>query len=383
MPLAALVLKPKSRRLPLLRDPWLRALSVLLVIIAALCLAYLVWLLAGRFADILLVLALAWVVSFAIEPGAHFLHARTRMRRGVAVGLVYLALLVVLSLSTLLLIPVVVMQLSQLGTNLPQYVASAQGWVDALQSWLADRGITVEVASLLDPQRMAEIVDGALSLATGTATALFGLVLVLMFSFYMTLDGPRLTASALRAIPDGRRDDAAYLVYSVQRAFAGFIRGQLIQAVVYGIGLAAIMTVADLSYVAVASVFAFAVMMIPFAGPILATIPPVAIVLLVHPERAWWVFLALLVLAQAVVNVLAPKVLSTSIGMHPMLVLVALLVGAKLAGLWGAIFALPVAGVIVAMVFFYRMTIAERKLDKEERAEEAIRLSDAELVTKG
>ena len=364
----------------MLRDPWLRALSVLLVIIAALCLAYLVWLLAVRFADILLLLALAWVVSFALEPGARFLQARTRMGRGLSVGLVYLALLVVLSLSKLLLIPVVALQLSQLGTNLPQYVANAQGWVDALQSWLVDRGITVDVASLLDPEGMAAIVDNALSLATGTATALFGLVLVLMFSFYMTLDGPRLTASALRAIPEGRRDDAGYLVYSVQRAFAGFIRGQLIQAVVYGIGLAAIMTVADLSYVAVASIFAFAVMMIPFIGPILATIPPVAIVLLVHPDRAWWVLPALLLLAQAVVNVLAPKVMSTSIGMHPMLVLVALLVGVKLAGLWGAIFALPVAGVVVAMVFFYRMTVEERKLDKKERAEEVIRLSDADTA---
>jgi predicted PurR-regulated permease PerM len=364
----------------LLRDPWLKALIVLLVITVAICLAFLVWLLAVRFADILLLLALAWIVSFALEPVIHLLQARTRIGRGLAVGLVYLGLLVVLSLSTLLLIPVVALQISQLGTNLPQYVANAQGWVHALQSWLVDRGITVDVASMLDPQRMAVIVDNALSLATGAASVLFSLVLVLMFSFYMAIDGPRLTASALQAIPKGRRDDAGYLVYSVQRAFAGFIGGQLIQAVVYAIGMAAIMTVADLTYVAVASIFAFAIMMIPFIGPILATIPPVAIVLLVHPDRAWWVFLALLLLAQAVVNVLAPKVMSTNIGIHPMLVLVALLVGAKLAGLWGAIFAVPVAGVVVAMVFFYRMTVKERRLDKKERAEEVIRLSDADTA---
>lgn len=364
----------------MLRDPWLKALIVLLAIIAALCLAYLVWLFAVRFADILLLLALAWVVSFVLEPVTHLLQARTRMRRGLAVVLVYLGLLVVISLSTLLLIPIVALQLSQLETNLPQYVANAQGWVDALQSWLVDRGITVDVASLLDPQRMAAMIDNAISLATGAASALFGLVLVLMFSFYMAIDGPRLTASALGAIPEGRRDDAGYLVYSVQRAFAGFIRGQVILAAVYGIGLAAIMAIADLSYVAVASIFAFAIMMIPFLGPILATIPPMAIVLLVQPDRAWWVFLALLLLAQAVVNVLAPRVMSTSIGMNPMLVLLALLVGVKLAGLWGAIFAVPVAGVVVAMVLFYRMTVEERQLDKEERADEVIRLSGADTA---
>jgi len=76
----------------------------------------------------------------------------------------------------------------------------------------------------------------------------------------------------------------------------------------------------------------------------------------------WWVFLLLLLLQQLLLNVVAPRLMSKTVGMHPLLVLVSLLVGAKVAGAWGAIFAVPVAGVVVAMVSFYRMTVDERKL---------------------
>ncbi len=360
------------------RDPWLKALIVLLVVIAASYLAGLVWELAVRFADILLLLVLAWVLAFALEPVTYFIEARSRLNRGIAVGTVYLGLLIVLSLLTVLLVPVVALQVQQIGTNLPAYIANMSAWMVFLQQGLAARGLDMQGTTLLDYREVASritslgptIVNNALALATGVASVLFSLVLVLMLSFYIALDGNRITAALLQAIPPDRRDDLTYLFYSTHRAFGGFIRGQLAQALVYGAATAAVMSVADLSYVAVASIFATAIMMVPFIGPVLAMIPPVVIALFVHPDRTWWLFLMLLVVQQLLLNVVAPKLMSKTVGMHPLLVLVALLVGAKLAGGWGAIFAVPVAGVVVAMVAFYRMTVEERKQHLEAKAEE-------------
>lgn len=359
------------------RDPWLKALIVLLVVIAASYLAGLVWALAVRFADVLLLLALAWVLAFALEPVTYFLEARARIGRGIAVATVYLGLLIILSLSTILLVPVVALQVSQIGTNLPDYAAIVSGWVVNLQYWLGERGIDLNTTSLLDYREMVRrveslgpiIVNNALALATGVASVLFSLVLVLMLSFYLMLDGGRTAGALLQAIPANHKDELNYLFYSTHRAFGGFVRGQLVQALVYGAGTAAVMLAADLSYTAVAAIFAFAMMMIPFIGPMLAIIPPLAISLFTHPEQTWWVFLLLLLLQQVVLNILAPKVMSTSVGMHPLLVLVALLMGAKLAGVWGAIFAVPVTGVIVAMISFYRMTVEERQLHLGEKSE--------------
>ncbi len=352
----------------MLRDPWLKSLIVLLVIIAASYLAGLVWTLAVRFADILLLLALAWVLAFALEPITQLLQLHGRLGRPIAVAIAYTGLLVILSLATLMIVPMLAIQISQIGTNLPDYLANFGTWLVSLQEWLAARGVILDAATLLDYKETARrieamgpgLVDNALALATGVASVLFSLVLVLMLSFYMMLDGSRLTTAFLKTVPADRRDDVNYLIYSVHRAFGGYIRGQLAQAAVYAVGTAAIMAVAGLSYTAVASIFAFGIMMVPFIGPMLAITPPVVIVLLTHPERAWWVVLLLLSFQQLVLNVLAPKVMSMSVGMHPLLVLLALLVGGKLAGVWGAIFAVPVAGVVVAMVAFYRMTVEER-----------------------
>jgi predicted PurR-regulated permease PerM len=360
------------------RDPWFKTLIILLVIIAASYLAGLVWTLAVRFADILLLLVLAWVLAFALEPVTYTLEMRYRLHRAIAVGIVYFGLLVVLSLSTILLIPLIALQVTQIGTNLPDYVANAGVWLAGIQYQVAARGVAVNASTILDYNQVTRyveslgpvIVNNALALATGVASLLFSLILVLMLSFYIMLDGGRFTTALLKAVPADRRDDVNYLFYSTHRAFGGFIRGQLIQAMIYGLGTAAVMMIGDLNYIAVAAVFGAAIMLIPFIGPMLAMSPPVIIALLVHPDRAWWIFLLLLLLQQLVLNVMSPRVMSKSVGMHPLLVLVSLLVGAKLAGMWGALFAVPVAGVIVAMVSFYRMTVEERRLHMEEKAEE-------------
>ncbi len=360
------------------RDPWLKTLIVLLVVIAASYLAGLVWALAVQFADILLLLVLAWVLAFALEPVTYFLEARSRANRGIAVGIVYLGLLIILSLATLLVVPVVALQVSQIGANLQVYIANVSTWLVSLQDGLAARGLDVNASNFLDYREVTSriaslgpiIVNNALALTTGVASVLFSLVIVLMLSFYIALDGSRFTAALLRAVPRDRRDEVTYLFYSTHRAFGGYIRGQLVQALIYGTGTAAIMVAAGLSYVAVAAIFATAIMMIPFIGPVLGIIPPIIIALFVHPDRAWWVFLLLLLLQQLLLNVIAPKLMSKTVGMHPLLVLVALLVGAKLAGVWGAVFAVPVAGVIVAMTSFYRMTVEERRVHLEEKSEE-------------
>lgn len=359
------------------RDPWLKALIILLVIIAASYLAGLAWAMAVRFADILLLLILAWVLAFALEPVTQFLENRTRISRGPAVAFCYLGLLIVLSLATLLIVPVIAVQISQIGTNLPDYAMYFGARLADLNGWFLERGIILDNAILLDYKEVARraeslgpvIVNNALAMATGLASLLFSLVLVLILSFYIMLDGNRIARAFLLAVPADLRSDINYLFISTHRAFGGYIRGQLIQALVYGAATAVVMLLADLPYTAVASIFATAIMMIPFIGPVLAMIPPVLIVAFVYPMKAWWVFLLLLLIQQVVLNVLAPKVMSKSVGMHPLLVLLALLVGSKLAGAWGAIFAIPVAGVLVAMVSFYRMTVDERKIHLEEETE--------------
>ena len=205
------------------------------------------------------------------------------------------------------------------------------------------------------------VLSNAVTLATQIASFIIQLLLVLMLSFYIMLDGPRIMRGAVGVMPLAIRDDVVFFVDSVNRAFAGFFRGQLIQALLYSLGTAAIMSAAGLDLILLTAVVNTALMMIPFIGPPLALILPLSIAIFEAPSIALVVAILVTGLQVVIVWVVAPRVMSSAIGLHPLLVFVGILAGAKLAGLWGAVFGVPAVAVISAMVVFYHAIIEERR----------------------
>lgn len=348
------------------RNSWFKALVVLLVLIGAWYLLGQFWALAERFSDIILLFFLAWVIAFMLSPVARLLSRGFGLPRGAAVALVYMALVIGLLSGGILLVPIITEQLSQLGNNLGGYTEQIPVWVENAEAELLRRNIHVDLAGLYGRQDFAArfeqfgtlAIGQTIGIVTGLASAMFSLIIVLVLSFYMLADGNRLTDKVSRAVPPHVREELHFLQESVDRVFGGFLRGQIIQCVIYGVGTAIVMVAAGLSYVLVSSLFAGAVMLIPFVGPVIALGPPL---LLAAMQGSFAKFVAvaigLLILQQIVVNVIAPKLLSHSVGLPPLLVLLAMLLGAKIAGLVGAIFGVPFAAVGYAMlVFLYRRT---------------------------
>jgi predicted PurR-regulated permease PerM len=121
------------------------------------------------------------------------------------------------------------------------------------------------------------------------------------------------------------------------------------------------MSALQVDYALLSSVIAALVLLIPFLGPVAAVVVPVTIALLTtRPEVTVYLFLALLALQQVIFNILAPRILSRQVGVHPLLVFFAVLSGARIAGVWGAIFGVPIVGVLTTMISFYRANQEER-----------------------
>jgi predicted PurR-regulated permease PerM len=196
--------------------------------------------------------------------------------------------------------------------------------------------------------------------ATGAATLLVGVLFLLILSFYFMADGARLAEMLILALPLRAQDDTRFLVANIHRAFAGFLRGLVIQSLVGGLGTGIIMSFLHVDYALLASVVAGIVLLIPFIGPVLAVVVPVTISLLTNPGATIYLFVALLALQQVIFNVLAPRILSQQVGLHPLLVFFAVLMGARIAGVWGAIFGVPVVAVVSTMISFYRADHEER-----------------------
>lgn len=353
------------------KNIWFRIVVVLLALIGGLFLVSQIWAILGQVSDIILVLFLAWLLAFLLRPLAAVL-IKWGLPDIAAVGLVYLALLLGIVLSAVLIVPLIVTQLAQIGQVLPTYAEQSSKWVLSLQEEFNRRNISIDLNTLYNVKDLTAqltnvgtlVVQNAIGLATGIASAFLNLILILVISFYITLDGHRIAETLLDIVPDAWQDEARFVLESVDRKFGGFLRGQLIQAVIYGLGTAVIMAWADLNYVEVASLVAAVLMFIPFFGPFLGIIPPILIAVLSLPFGNFLVVgAALLVLQLIILNVIAPKVMAEAVGMHPILVFLALLLGIKIAGPLGAIFGVPVLAVIhsVAALYYGKSRSVQRR----------------------
>jgi predicted PurR-regulated permease PerM len=340
-----------------------------MLLIAAVYLAGLVWQIVAQFADIILLFFLAWLIAFILEPLVALLQLRARLSRHLAVLAAYLVVLVAFSLAIVQLVPRLSAQAVQVAIDLPLYADWANNEILNLQAELARQGVYVSAESLLSYQEVVRHVEAlgplllsnTVGLATGVANLLLQLFIILILSYYLTLDGHRISAALLVALPRNYRGDARFFLDSVHRSFAGFIRGQLAQAAIYGLGTAAVMTLAGLKFTLLASVTAAFFMILPFVGPFLAMVLPLFVAAVSKPEVVWVVLVSLFVVQQIVVNVVAPRLMSRTVGLHPLLIFFAMLGGAKVAGVWGAVFGIPIVGVASAMASFYRAAVEARQ----------------------
>lgn len=341
----------------MLQNPWVRSLVILLTILAGAAVAALVWAVGSFFADIIIVFFTAWLLSFILGPTVEWL-TRRRLPRWLAVILAYLGVVLFLALVGLLFIPVLIQQATVFSIAVPTYAEPVNQFVQNAQAWLDQQGIPVSIEAIVDPGEISVQAQGlitaaaanALNFFQGAAGLLFNVVLILILSVYMLLDGRRLTENVVGLLPLGWRVDARHFLDSVDTTFGGFIRGLFVQGLLYGVGTAVIMLIAGLDFVAPVSTFAGMSMVVPVIGPFIALVPPVLIAL--FTGEIWRILvtvLGLLVIQQIVVNIIGPKVVGDALGLHPMVVLAALLIGIRVAGLYGALVAIPIAAVIFAM----------------------------------
>ncbi len=360
---------------------WLFALIVLLTVIAGLYLSGWIYGALQAIGSILALYFTAWLIQFFLTPVVDLM-TRLKVPRVAAVGVVYLALIAIM-------IPVLiwigatmfnqgqhlVYTLAQAGTYefitrtatdfesfLKQHGVSQKNITDFTNNW----SFSLHNGAVKAGQNLNELLNQHLNASTlgSSATVFLGFlskastllldtIIVLILSFYMTLDGHKLMHRVLSYFPPavGEVMESVHLI--VNRKFGGYLRGQIILAVSYGLLTYIIALNFGLqSYSVFIAIFAGVMMLIPFIGTFAAVIPPIIGFVLVHASDFQTGYFILLIVflfgsQQIVLNVLAPRVLSTAVGMHPLLVVLGLLLGAKFAGPWGAIFGVPVFGVIL------------------------------------
>jgi predicted PurR-regulated permease PerM len=220
-----------------------------------------------------------------------------------------------------------------------------------------------------------QLVGPVQQVAVASIGAMGSLLLVLILSLYMVVDRDQISTFLFTLVPRSRQSEARLLERSVSRSFGGFLRGQAILGVVYAAVAIVTSAVLHLDYVGVTAAMSGFLMAIPFFGPFVAWAPPVVVAFLTNSGSALPAFILMGVGWLIVMNVLQPRLMQESVGIHPIVVLGSVLIGSKVAGIAGAIFGIPIAAVISAFFFHYlAMTrdtapVAERAAKRVEKRE--------------
>jgi len=359
----------------------LRVLGVLLALYLGLQVFAILWVALGRIADVIVIFGFAWAFSYVLAPLVDRIDRRTRLNRLGAVLVVYAAIFVLLGAAGAFLVPRLADQLAALAARGPELAASADQAAKEFQTNLDRIGIPVNVVPLYEalPGRLAELAStyasDALGVVSATATIVFDLLLVLIIAFLMLLDGDALWNTFTGMLSEALRSEAELLRMSTDRSFGGFIRGSLILGVIYGLATLLILVAFSVPFSSVLAVSSGLFVVIPFFGPILALVPVLVITLLGAPGTLLPVAILSILLQQVMLNVVSPRIMSKSIGIHPIFVFFSLLLGSKIAGFWGVLLGVPVAGVINTFIRY----AVEVNSGRRRRTEAAALMEDAPI----
>jgi predicted PurR-regulated permease PerM len=285
---------------------------------------------------------------------------------------VYLGFFLVLAGGVALLINPVTDQVKRLQRDVPNLVSSANRSLGDLQRTLDKQGIKVKIQEqgktalqTLQQQvlkRSSSIVSFGQDVLQRVVEAAFGIILVLVISIYMLLYADRIGALVRSVMPpgDGSRHDDFSL--AAQRAVAGYVRAQLLFSLAMGLSAGIALWIFGVTgifpdgqrYAVFFGVFYGLMELIPYVGPILGGIPPVLVALFSDPLSAVWVVLLLVALQQFEGHIVAPQVFGHTLRINPLIVIFALLLGAELYGILGALVSLPVAAVIRETIVYLR-----------------------------
>jgi predicted PurR-regulated permease PerM len=357
----------------LLDRDWQKALVILLTLLAGAAMLWVLWQVVSPILHTLVLFALAAVLAFALSGPVDMLTPRVGSRL-VAILAVYLLVGIVVVGGIILLAGPFVRQASDLASTLPQYATDLQARAPEVQTTLGQYGIQTDIDQL-KAQAAAALEQGGtdvLKNLVGTlaevGAMILDVVLALVISLYLLVDGPRFGAQSLAIIPPRHRTKALFLQDNVSRVLGGYLRGQLTLALIIGV-LAGIGTaLLGLPYAVVLGVLAGLFELVPMFGPILSVIPAVMVALFMPFPTVIWVLLFFLVIQQIENNVLAPRISGHAVGLHPLGAMFALLAGFQLAGLLGGLFAVPLAGVVwVLLGAAYRNVVTESPTPRPRR----------------
>ena len=313
----------------------IKLLTVLLIIAVSIYLFQIAWQVINMFSDVLVMILIAWLLSFVLEPLVHFISRITKLPKLFSAVIVYAFFGSLIAVMIFLFIPLVIVQFQSLAIVIPKSLSS---YPQALQTW---------------NNSIAKSADILISLLPSFATIIINTILMLILSFYFVVDKQRINEGIYRLVPKSLHENLKFIQGVIDSTFASFFRIQVIFSILAGVSGWILLTIFGVEFAASASLLAGILTIIPVLGQFIGAIPPAFVVLVTRPENpveAVIVFVILVAIQQVAFNVFGPKLMGNAFKLHPVIVFLSIIVGFKVAGAVGAVFVVPFLAILVIIL---------------------------------
>ena len=332
----------------------------------------------GYVADALLPVIIGFVIAYLLMPAVRFLERKVFVRmipklgrarvRLISVSLAFVLLFLVLVLIAVLLIPQLLTNYTELAGNIGGYIDAAEDFADGIIGGSALFGESRTLKDVLganldvflggvivDSLLLADrLVSGIVIIAGGIIDIAVNTVFSLICAFGIRLYSDKLKKYVTRIVEVMFTNRQSENIYSVvrlfDRSFGGFVSGRIFESLLIGLISLVVFYVTGMPYPPLLAVILAIFNLIPYFGSIFAGLVGGVIVLMDEPSMLIWFLVIDLIMEQIDGNILAPRVLGDTVGMHPLCIFVSITVMGNLLGVLGLIIGVPIAAVLIELI---------------------------------
>lgn len=336
-------------------------------ILAGLLGIYLLYLLINRYtilSDTFFALIVSSIIAYALNPIINYLESK-KITRIMGVLIVYLSIIAVFFIVAFLIIPKSSVEIKRLITNMPTYFEEVSKMVDNLYtryySTLGDlppmfKGIeTVILDNIVNIENaMGSAVKIFIGGIINTLSKFVSIVLTPILTLYFLVDKDFFKERIQKLIPKKHRLDIMYLAKKIDYSLSKFVRGRLLMSLYVGVITTVVLMIMGIEFAFVIGFITGIADIVPYIGPLLGFIPAVFFAYLSSPIKVLWVSIFFILIQWAENNILAPKIIGENLGMHPLIILLSIVIGGGIFGVFGMILSVPIVAVFKILYKFFK-----------------------------
>ena len=327
-----------------------RAVLVVLGIIIA---AYLLLQIVQAAQGILIWIFVAIFLAVALNPAVDALQRRGIQRRGMAVSIVFIGAILVIAGLAATIVPTIISQVNDFIDAVPGYVADLTEGKGRLGFLEREYQITERVRDALSnggAMKVLGLSGTALAVTKGVITAIFATLTIAFLTLFMLLEGPAWIERLYSLLPEEKQPRWRAIGGDIYRTIGGYVTGNLAISLIAGITSTTALLILGVPFAVALGLVVAILDLIPLAGATIAAIL-VTTVAFLDSTTSGIIMLIFFVIYQQLENqVLQPVVYGRTVRLSPLVVLIAVLIGAEIAGVIGALAAIPVAGTIQVLI---------------------------------